>query len=106
MRTEAKKEARYRAMRERAQAVADGRGRPADQKLEIHVGEQVYTVAEVAQMLKIGVETARRKLRRRPGVLRWVPEGGTRALIRVPHSILEAMMREAAVPLPPDRGWR
>jgi hypothetical protein len=104
MRTLEQKEARSRKMRERVQAAADGRGRsPADVKLEVQVGEPVYTVDEVASMLKMGLETARRRLRCRPGVLRFVPPGGTKALTRVPHSVLEAMQREAAVPIPRPR---
>ena len=100
MRTSAKKEERYREMRERIESGADGRVRkPMDRALEIQIGEPVFTLAEVAAMLRIGVETARRRLRNWPGVLRFVPPGKA-ALIRIPQTAVEAHQREATA-LPP-----
>ncbi len=98
MRNAVQKELRYRQMRERVAAGADGRLRkPADIALEIQIGEPMYTVAEVAAMFKIGTETARRRMNRLPGVVRLPLKPGGRAVIRVPQSALVAFQRGASV---------
>jgi hypothetical protein len=64
----------------------------------VKIQEHYYTPGEVAQALKLHVETVRRWLRHREGVLRFGSEATgekrQRLVIRIPASVLERALRE------------
>lgn len=65
--------------------------------------EAYITVAEAAEFLAIGQSTMHQMMRTEPGVLVLKPEGRRRAIIRIPISVLDRIVRRSTVP--PKRSW-
>jgi hypothetical protein len=65
--------------------------------------EKHYTMAEVAEVLRISPERARQMFMCEPGVLRFAPDVATggrarRTMYRIPESVLQRIIRRSANP--------